>query len=64
MFDILKKMVKITSAVLDLVMNSFCFLRGNMPIYKFLGNIFFIKIFLIYFINTKFSDCHTGYWAV
>ena len=36
-------------------------LKGNMPIYKYLGNIFLSKYFNIFF-NTKFTDCHTGYW--
>ena len=37
-------------------------LKGNMPIYKFLGNIILTKLFNIFY-NTNFSDCHTGYWA-
>ena len=37
-------------------------LNGNMPIYKFLGNIFLTKIFNLFY-QTKFTDCHTGYWA-
>ena len=37
-------------------------LKGNMPIYKFLGNILLTKLFNV-FHKTKFSDCHTGYWA-
>lgn len=37
-------------------------LRGNMPIYKFLGNIILTKLFNLFY-KTKFSDCHTGYWA-
>ena len=36
-------------------------LKGNMPIYKYLGNIVLSKYFNIFF-NTKFTDCHTGYW--
>ena len=37
-------------------------IRGKMPIYKFIGNIFLTKLFnLIYCQN--FTDCHTGYWA-
>ena len=36
-------------------------LKGNMPIYKYLGNIILSKYFNIFF-NTKFTDCHTGYW--
>ena len=37
-------------------------LKGNMPIYKFIGNIFLTKLFNLIF-KTKFTDCHTGYWA-
>tara|TARA_Y100000816_G_scaffold255891_1_gene209009 strand:+ start:46 stop:777 length:732 start_codon:yes stop_codon:yes gene_type:complete len=36
-------------------------LKGNMPIYKYIGNIVLSKYFNIFF-NTKFTDCHTGYW--
>ncbi len=36
-------------------------LKGGMPIYKFIGNIFLTKLFnLIH--GTSFTDCHTGYW--
>jgi glycosyltransferase involved in cell wall biosynthesis len=36
-------------------------IKGNMPLYKFIGNIFLTKLFnVIYF--TNFTDCHTGYW--
>ena len=37
-------------------------LKGNMPIYKFIGNIFLTKLFNLFY-KTSFSDCHTGYWA-
>jgi hypothetical protein len=37
-------------------------LKGKMPFYKFLGNMFLTKVFNLVF-NTKFTDCHTGYWA-
>ena len=37
-------------------------LKGKMPIYKFIGNIFLTKIFNLLF-GTNFTDCHTGYWA-
>lgn len=37
-------------------------IKGKMPIYKFLGNIFLTKLFN-FFYGTNFSDCHTGYWA-
>ena len=36
-------------------------LKGGMPIYKFLGNIFLTKLFNIIY-QTSFTDCHTGYW--
>jgi len=36
-------------------------LKGNMPIYKYIGNIVLSKYFNVFF-NTKFTDCHTGYW--
>jgi len=36
-------------------------LKGNMPFYKFLGNIFLSKYFNFFF-KTNFTDCHTGYW--
>ncbi|MDA9604517.1 glycosyltransferase family 2 protein [Candidatus Pelagibacter sp.] len=37
-------------------------IKGKMPIYKFIGNIFLTKFYnLIY--KTDFTDCHTGYWA-
>lgn len=41
--------------------NKIIALNGGMPIYKFLGNIFLTKIFNIIY-QTKFTDCHTGYW--
>lgn len=37
-------------------------LIGNMPIYKFVGNIFLTNLFN-YVFKKKFTDCHTGYWA-
>ncbi len=37
-------------------------LRGGMPIYKFIGNVFLTKIFN-FFNRSDFSDCHTGYWV-
>lgn len=36
-------------------------IKGNMPIYKFLGNIFLTKFFNFIY-STNFSDCHSGYW--
>ena len=37
-------------------------LKGKMPIYKFVGNIFLTWIFNS-LNGTSFTDCHTGYWA-
>ena len=37
-------------------------LKGGMPLYKFIGNIFLTGIFNLLY-GTKFADCHTGYWA-
>jgi len=36
-------------------------LKGNMPFYKFIGNIFLTKLFNVVY-STTFTDCHTGYW--
>lgn len=36
-------------------------LKGRMPKYKFIGNLVLTKIFNFFF-NTKFTDCHSGYW--
>jgi hypothetical protein len=36
-------------------------LRGGMPFYKFLGNIFLTNFFNFLY-KTSFTDCHTGYW--
>tara|TARA_Y100000591_G_C21827447_1_gene697519 strand:- start:218 stop:937 length:720 start_codon:yes stop_codon:yes gene_type:complete len=36
-------------------------LKGNMPFYKFIGNIFLTKLFNIIY-STNYTDCHTGYW--
>ena len=37
-------------------------LKGGMPLYKFIGNIVLTKIFNL-FLNTSFTDCHTGLWG-
>ena len=37
-------------------------LKGNMPFYKFVGNIFLTKLFNVIY-STNFTDCHTGYWV-
>ena len=36
-------------------------IKGKMPFYKFVGNIFLTHFFNFIFF-TKFSDCHSGYW--
>lgn len=36
-------------------------LKGGMPLYKYIGNIFLTKFFNFIY-GTSFSDCHTGYW--
>jgi len=36
-------------------------IKGNMPFYKFVGNIFLTKLFNLLY-STKFTDCHSGYW--
>jgi hypothetical protein len=36
--------------------------KGNMPIYKMIGNIFLTKFFNFLF-KTNFTDAHTGLWA-
>ncbi|MDB2514834.1 glycosyltransferase family 2 protein [Candidatus Pelagibacter bacterium] len=36
-------------------------IKGNMPFYKFVGNIFLTKLFNFVY-ATNFTDCHTGYW--
>ncbi len=36
--------------------------KGNMPIYKMIGNIFLTYVFN-FFMNKKFTDAHTGLWA-
>ena len=43
------------------LMNKKSALRGNIPIYKYIGNIFLSGYFNLFY-NTKFTDCHTGYW--
>ena len=44
------------------MLNKSMALKGKMPLYKYIGNIVLTKIFNFLF-NTKFTDCHTGYWA-
>ena len=37
-------------------------IKGKMPFYKFIGNIFLTGLFNL-LNGTNFTDCHTGYWA-
>ena len=37
-------------------------IKGKMPFYKFIGNIFLTGFFNL-LNGTSFTDCHTGYWA-
>ncbi len=37
-------------------------LKGKMPFYKFIGNIFLTGVFNLLY-KTSFTDCHTGYWG-
>ena len=62
MFDILIKNKNYSAVTGSRMLKKKDALKGNMPIYKFLGNIFLTKIFNLFY-QTKFSDCHTGYWA-
>jgi hypothetical protein len=36
-------------------------IKGKMPFYKFVGNIF-LTCFFNFIYSKKFSDCHSGYW--
>jgi len=58
-FKLNKKIAAISGSRMK---NKLSALKGNMPIYKFVGNIFLTKLFN-FFYGTNFSDCHTGYWA-
>ena len=60
---IIKKLEQSDSAAVcgSRMMNKKNAIKGKMPLYKFLGNIFLTKLFNI-FHSTKFTDCHTGYW--
>lgn len=62
MFDILENDRKISAVTGSRMINRKKALKGNMPIYKFIGNIFLTFLTnLIY--EVKFTDCHSGYWA-
>ena len=60
---IIKKLEKNNSAAVcgSRMINKKNALKGNMPFYKFVGNIFLTKLFNIIY-STNFTDCHTGYW--
>ena len=62
MFKILIKENKYASVSGSRMLKKKDALQGNMPYYKFLGNIFLTKLFNLFY-KTSFSDCHTGYWA-
>ena len=49
----------VTGSRLKIKLNA---LKGKMPIYKFIGNIFLTFLFNLVF-KTDFTDCHTGLWA-
>lgn len=62
MFDILENNRKISAVTGSRMINRKKALKGRMPIYKFIGNIFLTFLTnLIY--EVKFTDCHSGYWA-
>ena len=52
---------KVTAVTGSRMKNKKSALKGGMPFYKFLGNIFLTKVFN-FLHNTSFTDCHTGYW--
>ena len=60
---IIKKLEKNNSAAVcgSRMINKKNALKGKMPIYKFIGNIFLTKLFNIVY-STNYTDCHTGYW--
>ena len=62
MLNIITNTNKYVSVAGSRMMKKSLALKGKMPFYKFLGNIFLTKVFNLVF-NTKFTDCHTGYWA-
>ncbi len=62
MFNILENNRKISAVTGSRMINRKKALKGRMPIYKFIGNIFLTFLTnLIY--EVKFTDCHSGYWA-
>ena len=62
MLDNLLKDKKTAAAVGSRMTKKINALKGKMPIYKFIGNIFLTGLFNLLH-RTKFTDCHTGYWA-
>ena len=62
MLDNLLKDNKTAAAVGSRMTKKINALKGKMPIYKFIGNIFLTSLFNLLH-RTKFTDCHTGYWA-
>ena len=60
---IIKKLEKSDSAAVcgSRMINKKKAITGNMPYYKFIGNIFLTQLFNIFY-STNFTDCHTGYW--
>ena len=62
MLDNLLKDNKTAAAVGSRMTKKINALKGKMPIYKFIGNIFLTGLFNMIH-KTKFTDCHTGYWA-
>ena len=62
MIENLIKSKNLNATVGSRMTNKMNAINGKMPFYKFIGNIFLTGIFN--FLNdTKFTDCHTGYWA-
>ena len=62
MLDNLLKDNKTAAAVGSRMTKKINALKGKMQIYKFIGNIFLTGLFNLLH-RTKFTDCHTGYWA-
>ena len=62
MLNIITKSNKYSAVSGSRMMKKNLALKGKMPFYKFLGNLVLTKFFNFLFL-TKFTDCHTGYWA-
>jgi len=52
----------LTATVGSRMMNKMNAIKGKMPFYKLIGNIFLTGLFNL-LNGTSFTDCHTGYWA-